>query len=98
MLFYSSLARKGANEMSPENFCYWLRGFTEIHHASSDDCINLRQWEVIKEHLNKVFNQEIEIHGIKVKPVENFPKRLCSSDLPKSPTQDLFFGHPGVSC
>lgn len=39
--------------MTPENFTYWLQGFAEI----CEQTPTKEQWEIIKEHLNLVFNK-----------------------------------------
>lgn len=55
--------------MTPENFAYWLQGFSEICGQTPSK----EQWEIIKDHLNLVFN--------KVTP--NREMKYCS--LPTSP-------------
>lgn len=39
--------------MTPENFTYWLQGFSEICGQTPSK----EQWEIIKDHLNLVFNK-----------------------------------------
>ncbi len=39
--------------MTPENFAYWLQGFSEICGQTPSK----EQWEIIKDHLNLVFNK-----------------------------------------
>jgi hypothetical protein len=39
--------------MTPEQFTYWLQGFTEI----CGDCPTDQQWQVIKDHLAAVFHK-----------------------------------------
>lgn len=39
--------------MTPEQFCYWLQGFAELNTDEPDD----EQWEMIKNHLDTVFNK-----------------------------------------
>lgn len=40
--------------MSPENFCYWLQGALEL----GEDEFNHDQVQIIKDHLNLVFQKE----------------------------------------
>lgn len=39
--------------MTPENFTYWLQGYSEICGQAPSE----KQWEIIKDHLNLVFNK-----------------------------------------
>lgn len=39
--------------MTPEQFTYWLQGYTEI----SGDQPTKEQWQVIKDHLQAVFHK-----------------------------------------
>lgn len=41
--------------MTPENFCYWLRGFYEIN---GETTLTERQSKIISKHLNLVFAEE----------------------------------------
>lgn len=63
--------------MSPENFVYWLVGFSELH----GKCPNEQQWESIKDHLQLVMDKKTPVRNITVdvapKPlVFNNPKDL----------------------
>lgn len=40
--------------MTPENFCYWLQGFFELHDPSK---LTEEQVGMIKEHLQLTFNK-----------------------------------------
>ncbi len=40
--------------MTPENFVYWLQGFMEISNTPN---LNERETQIIKDHLNLVFNK-----------------------------------------
>jgi hypothetical protein len=40
--------------MTPEQFCYWLQGFAEIH----QDQPNGQEWIIIMDHLAQVFRKE----------------------------------------
>lgn len=50
--------------MSPENFCYWLQGYFELHQArmkcgeSPHDIFGPEQYKEIKNHLGLVFKKE----------------------------------------
>lgn len=39
--------------MTPDQFCYWLQGFAELHDAPP----GREQWQSIREHLAAVFNK-----------------------------------------
>jgi hypothetical protein len=39
--------------MTPEQFCYWLNGFTELNKANP----TTEQWNSIREHLSTVFKK-----------------------------------------
>lgn len=41
--------------MSPEQFTYWLKGFFEI---SDTNNLSEKQVQIIRDHLNLVFNKE----------------------------------------
>lgn len=41
--------------MTPENFCFWLQGYFEID--GTEEGLNKTQAEVIREHLQLVFNK-----------------------------------------
>ena len=47
--------------MTPENFCYWLKGFDEITNGQPP---GPAQWEVIRKHLALVFLQVIDSPAI----------------------------------
>lgn len=40
--------------MTPEQFCYWLQGFAEIH----QDQPNGQEWLIIMDHLAQIFRKE----------------------------------------
>lgn len=40
--------------MTPEQFCYWLQGYTEVHGGTPTE----QQWRVIKDHLQEVFHKK----------------------------------------
>src|SRR4051812_39118901 len=61
--------------MTPEQFAYWLQGFSEIN----QDTPTPQQWKVIKDHLGLVFN--------KVTP--NYDSRQNEAKLPSpNPLED----------
>lgn len=39
--------------MTPEAFCYWLQGFSELDGQQPDN----NQWQIIQDHLNLVFDK-----------------------------------------
>ena len=59
------------NNMTPEQFCYWLNGYTELSNSPP----NLVQWESIKQHLATVFTKVTP-------PVFTMPDRTV--DVPKT--------------
>ena len=70
--------------MNPRDFCYWLRGYMELTDASIGEKIfNQDQWNMIKEHLNKVFNQT------DYRNIDNKTKRLCGYN----PQDSISGGH-----
>lgn len=40
--------------MTPEQFCYWLQGFAEIHQMQPTG----QEWVIIMDHLAKVFDKQ----------------------------------------
>lgn len=48
--------RKGLNEVTPEQFCYWLQGFAELR-ENGGNSPTAEQWKLIREHLATVFNK-----------------------------------------
>ena len=65
--------------MTPEQFCYWLQGFTELGKTPPSP----EQWASIQAHLKTVF--------VKVTPEFNPPGYLRTLDLrhPDYPTQPV---------
>jgi len=57
--------------MTPENFAYWLQGFAEIERSSPDP----EQWQIIKDHLNLVFDKKTPERLI----VGNLPEKECKT-------------------
>jgi hypothetical protein len=41
--------------MTPEQFTYWLQGFSEV---SGEEAPDARQWKIIQDHLALVFKKE----------------------------------------
>lgn len=44
--------------MTPENFAYWLQGFSEI----CGETPTPEQWKIIQDHLNLVFRKETPVY------------------------------------
>lgn len=57
--------------MNSESFCYWLQGFLEVSGAKSVDA---QQLQVIKDHLNLVFQKKT--------PNYDFNKQLHPNMIP----------------
>lgn len=61
-------------KMTPEQFAYWLQGFSEINGQAP----TVEQWQVIQDHLKLVFEKmtpERQLIGTNFKPYE-FPHPL----------------------
>jgi hypothetical protein len=43
--------------MNPQEFAYWLKGFFELSEASNLKTLNETQVQIIKEHLDLVFEK-----------------------------------------
>lgn len=57
--------------MTPEQFVYWLQGFSEVN---GDRPIDKDQWTIIQDHLKTVFRKETpdrskEVSEIKLKDI-----------------------------
>ena len=71
--------------MTPEQFCYWLQGFKELHPShdstwSRDWHPDGHQWKIIMAHLDTVFNKVTHIPnqiGIPVTPNPLGPQIIC---------------------
>lgn len=59
--------------MSPENFVYWLQGYMEL---SNPDNLALEQVQVIRDHLNLVFDKQTPERKIDLEKLfERTPKK-----------------------
>lgn len=67
--------------MTPEQFAYWLQGYAEISGKQPTES----EWQVIKDHLQTVFN--------KVTPV-----RLGGPGGPVSERNELNYIPPRITC
>lgn len=81
--------------MSPNEFCYWLKGYFEITYISD---LNRDQVQVIKDHLDLVFNKVTPDRPVKdyndilykklcaaqINLPEVYPQCMYSSDIPAS--------------
>ena len=57
--------------MTPEQFVYWLQGFSEVTGKSPTP----EEWKIIQEHLNLVFDKRTRQTSAKEQQsVPNFPK------------------------
>ena len=45
--------------MTPTEFCYWLRGYLELHPGPDMPCLNKEQTNMVNRHLDLVFNQPV---------------------------------------
>src|SRR5690606_2925322 len=58
------------NAMTPQEFCYWLQGYSELGGERPTE----EQWAQIKEHLKLVFTKVTpEFPAIRPDPVDRFP-------------------------
>lgn len=67
--------------MTPEQFAYWLQGYAEISGKQPTES----EWQVIKDHLQTVFN--------KVTPVQ-----LGGPSAPVSGLNELNYIPPRITC
>lgn len=63
--------------MTPENFAYWLQGFTELNPSLEQP--TPEQWKSITEHLKTVFVKVTP--EFKIKPSINFPSAANPRDI-----------------
>jgi hypothetical protein len=91
--------------MTPENFCYWLRGFFELSEAGGGKVEDLTRGEseMIKKHLDLVFtekalkeNTRITIPGMPTIPIG--PSCASSGDLLASRGLGSLGPAPAVTC
>lgn len=64
--------------MKPDNFCYWLQGYFELASQQSSGQVMLspQQIEVIRNHLNLVFEHSIDMEATKhIKDPEEAAKK-----------------------
>ncbi len=59
--------------MTHENFCYWIQGFNEINGGKAP---TVKQWEIIRDHLNLVFNKVTPNRSREIYDVENLNKNF----------------------
>ncbi len=74
--------------MEPINFCYWLQGYFEML-GDAQYVITLEQREIIKDHLNLVFNKETPDRR---KPGLFDPAKFSDRVPPKKKDPDLGLG------
>jgi len=67
--------------MTPENFCYWLRGIMEVINPKT---LTEKQVEIIKNHLDLVFEKitpDVDLSGTNLKIDSSDDNiRICSSE------------------
>jgi hypothetical protein len=56
--------------MTPEQFCYWLKGYSEVAGTEPNDY----QWKVIQDHLETVFNKVTSVYTPKQGLKGQFPQ------------------------
>ena len=56
--------------MTSRDFCYWLQGFFEVQGLDNTVSISDGQAQLIRAHLNLVFNHEIDPDNFKNKTVD----------------------------
>ena len=60
--------------MTPEQFCYWLQGFTELTTQGSP---TIEQWKSINEHLQTVFKKVTpNVLGGAASGLSNYPNQI----------------------
>ena len=80
--------------MTPENFSYWLQGFSEICGQTPSK----EQWDIIKDHLNLVFNKATP--NVEKKSTLPIKTGYCGLTIPKENDISDTIGMPFkiVSC
>jgi hypothetical protein len=78
-------------QLDPLCFAYWLQGYFEISKVSSDDSLNGTQVQIIRDHLDLVFNKvtpvRIGLNGADlVKKLEPEIKKSVLDEVNKSVT------------
>lgn len=66
--------------ITPEQFCYWLKGFMEVADPSE---LNCTQTQIIKDHLDEVFNKvtpDRKIPKISTNEIEELPEGFKKKD------------------
>jgi hypothetical protein len=71
--------------MTPEQFVYWLQGYTEVAGVTP----TRNQWQVIKDHLQTVFHKETPHVQPYVTPLEITPDGTGISDTPTPNTYKI---------
>lgn len=78
--------------MTPENFCYWLQGFSEISGRTPTE----KEWIEIQNHLKLVFSKVTPVQpGVKSKPYDLNPdwkKIFEEADKNKTPKWPAYPG------
>lgn len=67
--------------MTPEQFAYWLQGFTEIGQQPP----TAEQWQVIQDHLKLVFSKATPDRGVWPEIMRDSGYPIVPSDFPPAP-------------
>ncbi|HUW47256.1 MAG TPA: hypothetical protein VMW36_00745 [Patescibacteria group bacterium] len=73
--------------MNERDFCYWLKGFTELTNSES---LSDEQWAVVKDHLKLVFDKLTPTYDF-VKPLAPFPPEYDWGSLDNPLRSDKVF-------
>lgn len=74
--------------MTPENFVYWLQGYSEI----DGKCPTEEEWLVIQDHLALVFSKQTPYR--EKEPLCNMPEDPFLTTSTWHPTSERFFCAP----
>jgi hypothetical protein len=84
--------------MTPENFCYWLQGYFEINAVYLTQGLDAAQTEMIREHLQLVFQKLTSSKGLKPDTtVDLYKKMYGPTTTIKSPMKGEYITTCGVS-
>lgn len=90
--------------MTPEQFVYWLQGFTELSASGDVERIGLteKQWDTVKDHLKQVFDKRTPDRTAPNLPYTPAPYTPPSQPVPfpnqHPPFHDPFGSQGGLIC